>query len=324
MTTSAPEKPKNVIEAIAVVMAGLPGIGKDDKASKEQGGYSYRGIESITRHAQQLFGKYGVVFVLREEEAHIVDIIVNSKPWTDNFLTVHYDVFGPGGVDDKITIGPIHVQGRDNSDKGYNKARTQAFKYALLQVLCIGDGKDDADGTNQEADSRNAQAPPAEPPSAQVLLATRIKNLPEEQREKVKKFVEGNELPSLPNEWTDEHLEMIGRKVDALEKSTENASTSEGTPPPPTSDAEAGGNPSEAGGPPASPSAKPEWDRDSLLKGIAAYEERLDETTFPIYTAWLTDLFGGESADITKFDGPDLEQVWRKLEELTTEGAPAQ
>lgn len=315
-------KPKNVLEAIAAVMRELPGIGKDSTAAKEQGGYAYRGIESITRHIQELLGKYGLVFVLRETECYIEQIVVNSKPWTDSFLTCEYDVYGPGGPDDKLTVGPIHVQGRDNSDKGYNKARTQAFKYALLQLFSIGDGKDDADGTNQEADSRGA-APPAEPPTPQVMLGMRIKVLPEADRAQVKTFCESNNISTIPNEWSDEDLKTLGRKVEALESlAAGNAPAPEVPPEPEATDAGAGGEPVGAVEPPASQSDG-EVVRDSLLGGIALYEERLDETTFPVYTAWLTEVFGDESADITKFDDADLEQVWRKLEEITTGGAPA-
>jgi hypothetical protein len=61
-------------------------------------------------------------------------------------------VFGPGGAQDFIDVGPIPAIGRDNSDKGTSKCMTQAFKYALLQTLCIGDAKDDADGTTHERD----------------------------------------------------------------------------------------------------------------------------------------------------------------------------
>lgn len=320
-------QPTNVIEAIAAVMRDLPGIGKDNQASEKQGGYSYRGIEAITAEIQRLLGKYGVVFVLREEEAHIVDIKVNGNPWTDNFLTVYYDVFGPGGLDDKVTVGPIHVQGRDNSDKGYNKARTQAFKYALLQTFSIGDSKDDADGTAHERSEPNA-APP-EPPTPQIAMGIRIKSLPEAERNKVKEFVANNNLPSIPNEWTDDHLETIGRKVDALEEIIAKDASAPETPTPqeapPATDAGVGDEPTGADESPASlpPADEPTWDRDSLLAGIKAYEERLDDKTFPVYTGWLAEVFGNDSSDITKFDGADLEQVWQKLDELTTEGVPA-
>jgi hypothetical protein len=151
---TAPEvrAPGNVIEALAAVAADLPAIGKDGKADPKQGGYSYRGIEQITREAQRLFARYRVVFVPRVVHHEIRQITVNDKPWTDTVELVEYDVYGPGGVEDRITVGPILAIGRDNSDKGANKCLTQSFKYALLQTLCISDAKDDSDGWTHEAD----------------------------------------------------------------------------------------------------------------------------------------------------------------------------
>ena len=155
-------EPKNVVQAIARVMGELPAIGKDSTASSQQGGYAYRGIEAITSEAQALFAKYGVVFVPRVVSNRTENITVNGKPWTDTFLEVEYDVYGPGGtvelggmqVIDMITVGPLLAIGRDNSDKGANKAMTQAFKYALLQVLCISDKKDDGDQVSHATDDR--------------------------------------------------------------------------------------------------------------------------------------------------------------------------
>ncbi|MFF0904039.1 UNVERIFIED_CONTAM: ERF family protein [Kocuria sp. CPCC 205316] len=142
--------PTNVIQALARVMEELPAIGKENKS---QQGYNYRGIEQITAHAQRLFGKYGIVFVPHVQERKTVDLVVNGKPWTEEQLHVGYTVYGPGGITDKIEVGPVLGLGRDNSDKGANKAITQAYKYALLQTLCISDAKDDADSDHaHEAD----------------------------------------------------------------------------------------------------------------------------------------------------------------------------
>ena len=162
MTT---ETPKTVTQAISRVMAELPGIGK----TREQGSgvqYAFRGIEAITAEAQTLFAKYGIVFAPRVLSHEIKDLTVNNKPWTDTFLSVEYDVYGPSyshDTIDKITVGPIFAIGRDNSDKGANKAMTQAFKYALLQVLCISDRNDDADGYTHEADAPQELAAPVLP-----------------------------------------------------------------------------------------------------------------------------------------------------------------
>ena len=143
----------NVVVALSRVMRDLPGIGKDQAASAAQGGYRYRGIEAITREVAPLFAKHGVVFVPRVHEwFEPREFLVNNKPWTDERLLVTYTVYGPGGPQDNITVGPIPAIGRDNSDKAGNKCLTQAYKYALLQTLCIADAKDDADGETWERD----------------------------------------------------------------------------------------------------------------------------------------------------------------------------
>jgi hypothetical protein len=52
--------------------------------------------------------------------------------------------------------------GRDNSDKGANKAATAAWKYLLLHLFAIGDRADDSDGHDYD-DARTARTPsPAE------------------------------------------------------------------------------------------------------------------------------------------------------------------
>lgn len=147
------EKPAaNVVEALSRVMGELPAIGKDSKADPKQGGYAYRGIEAITTHTQSLFAKHGIVFTPHVLSYEVRDITVNSKPWTDVYELIEYSVYGPGGAEDCIKVGPVLAIGRDNSDKGANKCMTQAFKYALLQALCISDAKDDGDSASVEAE----------------------------------------------------------------------------------------------------------------------------------------------------------------------------
>jgi hypothetical protein len=151
--------PRNVIEALARVERELPGIGKDQSASEQQGGYKYRGIEAITAQASVLLGKYGVVFVPKILSAEPHDLVVNGKPWVEWRVMVSYTVYGPGGPLDHVEVGPMFGLGRDNSDKGVNKALTQTFKYALLQVLCIGDKADEADGQTPETDRWGGEPP---------------------------------------------------------------------------------------------------------------------------------------------------------------------
>lgn len=195
---SPAEGPKSVTEALARVMAELPAIGKNSTAAAQQGGYAYRGIEAITSEAQSLFAKYGIVFVPWVKSHEIKDITVQNKPWTDTILLVAYRVFGPGGSEDYIEVGPLLAIGRDNSDKGANKAMTQAFKYALLQVLCISDKKDDGDQASHEADAR-PEPTPVDPETDALMheLAELVKTMePPGERDKLASHLRGRFGPS--------------------------------------------------------------------------------------------------------------------------------
>lgn len=204
--------PTNVIAALARVAEELPGIGKDQDSSQ---GYKYRGIEQITAHAQTLLGKYGVVFVPRVVGREVKEFPLGGKPWTEDAATIVYRIYGPGGVEDMIEVGPLIALGRDNSDKGMNKCMTQAFKYALLQVLCVGDSKDDTDA--DVARTPDARAEPLTPErQLRVDLGKRIAGLEPAQREQVRSFCEEHKIPAVTARMDDDQVEAAGAKVDAI------------------------------------------------------------------------------------------------------------
>lgn len=169
----------NVVEALCRVARDLPAIGRDQTASAQQGGYAYRGIEQITKHVQSLFAQHGVVFTPHVRSYEVRDLVINGKPWTDIYEMVEYTVYGPGGVEDRITVGPILAVGRDNSDKGGNKCLTQAYKYALIQALTISDAKDDADGATHEADAGRL-APPVGVPERLAAILAAVEEAPDD------------------------------------------------------------------------------------------------------------------------------------------------
>jgi hypothetical protein len=169
--TAAP-KHETVAAALAAVMGELGGIEKLTPEERRRRGlssgekgvtYAYRGIDQIAAAAQPLLAKHGVVLVPEVVDCKVEKITVNGNPWTDTMLTVRWTIAGPGDPLMACTAG----LGRDNSDKGVNKAMTGAFKNLLLRLLCIGDPDDDTDGHTHVADA--APVITADSPSAVVF-----------------------------------------------------------------------------------------------------------------------------------------------------------
>lgn len=236
-TTESEAPAANVIEALRRVMRDLPGI---KKALDSQQGYKYRGIEQVTVEAQPLFAHHGVIFIPAVDSYEIVDITVNGKPWTDTRLMVRYTVYGPAGVDDHIVCGPLLGIGRDNSDKGANKAMTQAYKYAFLQAFTIADAKDDGDAASHEADAPRT-APPVDPArKARSDFGDRVRA--SARREAFKAWVAEQGYPDVPAKYDDVQLEKATEWLDFAESEAEHdartapdASESHDTPPEPPS-----------------------------------------------------------------------------------------
>lgn len=185
--TTEQAMPTNVIAALARVEAEMGGVAKKTGAQRgrtESGvNYAYRGIDEIAAAAQSLLGKYGVVMVPTVVSRDTIEITVGGKPWTDTFVLIEWHIYGPGGVDDVIT-SRTEGWGRDNADKGINKAMTGAYKNLMLRMLCIGDPGDDTDGASHERDDHSQQyEPPPETPQeraereAKERKATEVREL---------------------------------------------------------------------------------------------------------------------------------------------------
>ena len=141
-----------VAQALAAVMGELRGIGKDDKAPE---GYAYRGIEAVTRQLQPLLAKHGVVIAPSATITEVRPSPAMKEGWQDVYMQESWTITGPDGSSIAAQTTGI---GRDKSDKGANKAQTQAFKYLLLHLFCISDANDDADGQTYEHE-RQAVSP---------------------------------------------------------------------------------------------------------------------------------------------------------------------
>jgi hypothetical protein len=176
-----------VQEALAAVMAELPSIGKDDRSPE---GYQYRGIEAVTRHAQPLFAKHGVVIAPHGEITDVRPSPAMKEGWQDVYMRVTWTITGPDG---STLTAQTNGIGRDKSDKGANKAQTQAFKYLLLQLLCIADGKDDPDALTYEHD-RSPEEDPAVP-GLRTAVQGAIDKLDDDQKAQLKLWFAAENLP---------------------------------------------------------------------------------------------------------------------------------
>jgi hypothetical protein len=196
------------VEALARVSRDLPGIGRDQRAPDEHGGYAYRGIDQITSHVAPLLARHGVVFIPQVQVIETRERTVHETVWTDTTLTVRYRICGPGGTGDSVEAVVVGI-GRDNADKGANKALTQAYKYALIQTLCIADSREDADGQTWQA-STNLRA------SRHAIeeLTQRIGSL---SAEVAAPFREWKKQQRLEWPWTESAVDAMHRRLDELD-----------------------------------------------------------------------------------------------------------
>jgi hypothetical protein len=161
-------QPTNVIEALCRVAAEIGGIEKLTTEQRRARGlssstdkgvtFAYRSIDQVTQAAQPLFARYQVVVVPILRSVEVKDIVVNGNPWTDTSVAYDWDIYGPGGTIDVIHAATAGL-GRDNSDKGFGKAMTNAYKNLVLRLLTIGDPADEIDHDKHETD--RAPAPPS-------------------------------------------------------------------------------------------------------------------------------------------------------------------
>lgn len=157
MTTTDHPAPLSVGQAIAAVMGQLPAIGKTESASGVP--YKFRGIEAMTVALQPLMAGVGLVIVPVAREATISHSPGSKEAWQDVMIKFDWLIIGPDGS--TITASTYGI-GRDHTDKGANKAQTQAYKYLILHLFCVSDPKDDGD----QHDYTNSYDDPAPAPAA--------------------------------------------------------------------------------------------------------------------------------------------------------------
>lgn len=183
-----PARSPAIYGAIAKVMAEVGGIAKGDQAPSQMGGYQYRGIESMTRKLQTLCGQHGVIIWPAARVVEAPPSIGMKEGWLDWRVEVTWSVAGVDGI--ALDPPPVTVGiGRDNVDKGINKAMTAAYKYLLLQLFMVSDGKDDTDAQDYSAGRREEPSQPVQHYIDQAThdrLRSELQSLPTETREQIR------------------------------------------------------------------------------------------------------------------------------------------
>jgi hypothetical protein len=180
-----------VYQAMARVIAAMPAVPKEHEGPEKQGSYKYRGIEDVVGAAKTLLAHEGIVIT---PHAKLLEVRPGgSGGWACWVVEFTWQITGPRG--DHIEPAPVTIGvGYDNTDKGVNKAQTQAFKYMLTAVLLVNDtavpepdaqgdyGRDEREAA--EAAERAAAARYVEGDELDAIRA-RIGALPQAQKDQL-------------------------------------------------------------------------------------------------------------------------------------------
>lgn len=276
---SVPQPPTSCVSMIdheplpvlmAQVLGALPPIGKDDKAPANMGGYSFRGIESITSALKPLLAKHGVFCVPKTiDRIGSQRSVGQSKTMFVVDVLVEFTFYGPSG--DSITCS-TWGEGTDMGDKATQKAYTSSFKSMLAQVFCIADSATDSERHEVPDAEKVAYATEADTRA----LVEKIKARPAEVRDRIKWLMAKDGLSFTTNLTPDELSKIAAWEEEipgtdppvSVSESDSSAANGDTTPP---SDAVCRGDTSRAGdpGPEAPVSPAPE-----LVERAAALGEK--------------------------------------------------
>jgi hypothetical protein len=162
------DSPK-IFALIAQAIGKVGFVGKERK--NQQQGYSFRGIDDVLAAVQPVFAELGIVPAPRviEREREEFKTAKGSSMFSVRLLVEHRFYAPDGSFIEVTTLG----EAMDTGDKSSNKAMSQAFKYALIEMLAIPTYERDRDteDASPEVAGRAEHRPPQQqerrpPPNA--------------------------------------------------------------------------------------------------------------------------------------------------------------
>ena len=129
---------ETIYSKLGEVMKEVTAIDKTRK--NEQQGFMFRGIEDFMNELHNSFAKHGIV-ILPHESEHIQESyeVKNSKGELKlQFRTrVHMEFKFVSTEDGSFVEADGWGEASDNADKGYNKTKSIALKYVLMQMFLV-------------------------------------------------------------------------------------------------------------------------------------------------------------------------------------------
>lgn len=153
-----------IYPAMVAIMRDVEAVKKTSKNMAQN--YNFRGIDQVMNSLHATFSKHGV-FLLPEVVDYEVTEKVSSKSGAINYRTyvkMLFTFMADDGSNIKVaTTG----EAADSGDKGMNKAKSIALKYALMQMLLI---------PTEDAKDPDAETPDATRNMSTAELAANAKN----------------------------------------------------------------------------------------------------------------------------------------------------
>ena len=131
-------------------------IGAIDKGQRNvQQGFMFRGIDDFMNALHGLMAEAGII-ILPSEVEHVQETFQTAKGGTQFRTRLHLQFTFVSTEDGSSVTADGWGEAADNGDKGYNKCKSIALKYVLMQMFLVPT-KDIADLDRETADDVVAQ-----------------------------------------------------------------------------------------------------------------------------------------------------------------------
>lgn len=127
-----------IYQALGKVMTDVGAIGKNQENTQQN--FKFRGIDDFMNHLHGLFAKHHIIILPSETEAIQERIdYVNSygKPAVQFRSRIHFNFNFVSTEDGTSVFADGWGEAADNGDKGYNKCKSIALKYVLMQMFLV-------------------------------------------------------------------------------------------------------------------------------------------------------------------------------------------